>query len=314
MSKTRAAAPSVTTDAPADSRVYVTASTVQSVPRRRKPLPPDANAAATACKLYQLQSHVEFRCTKCRRDKIVDDSLAVDEASGVLMCARCYARLVKPRLYKPTRLVPFPSLLSWLSYEPAAVATHVPANVAERGAEAAVPSGHRVATEMIAPTSVAQLPTTPMNPIGHELDAGSRLQIEANKSTSELARAAVERREVHPCVRVFGRCAHGALCFFRNAPYNLSLSFLMGLRDGSSTEDCTPVFDLPSSRAPPRSSADFEQWIAERKNSANQAEWQLWNQPDTMTLVDSVVPPVAKTESPAAHMSIGALKNVLGKI
>ena len=323
MSKTRVAAPTLGSSDPVatDSAVpYITARTIGSVPKRRKPLPPDAHTERVpGFKLYQLPDNAEFRCTKCRRDRISDDSLAVDETAGVIMCARCYGREVRPRLYKPTRLVPFPSLLSWLNYEPQAVRTEVPADVGQRTAAAAMPSGHRVNVEMIGPSSVAELPRTPMNAQGNELDAGTRLQIEANPAASAAARAALERRDVHPCVRVFGACAHGSVCFFRNAPYNLSLSFLMGLRDESPTEECTPVFNLPDSRAPARGTAAFDAWVAAKRASANQAEWQLWNQPGAMALVDTVIPPptAAEVEDAAAEDDGGdddALKTARGNM
>jgi hypothetical protein len=310
--------------ASSDDRKYVTIKNLAGVPRRLKPLPPDANAGATPCKLYQLRSHVEFRCYKCRRDGIFDDSIAADETSGLLMCSACYSRAVRPRVYKPTRVIPFPSLLSWLNYKPATVVSEVSTDMMNRPAEAAMPSGHRVNVEAITATGVEDLPSTPMNPLGGRLDDVTRGQVDGKSDEAKAAAAGLPTGS-HPCPSVFGGCDHGALCFFLKAPAALCVAHLMGLCvDNAACErEHTAAYDLPSAAAAPaREEADgcaaFAAWAAGRKASSNQAEWQLWNQPGAAALVDRKVPviavPVTAVEpqaAPAKGLDMSALKNVL---
>lgn len=298
----------------ATGRKYVTARTFPSLQKRVKPLPPDANAAASPAKLFQLSEHVEFRCERCRRDGIFDDCVAFDEASGLLSCVRCYSRIIRPKVYRPTRLVPFPSLLSWLNHEPQTVMTTVSSNALERPAEAAVPSGARIATQMITATSVADLAATPMNMPDLALQP-SRLELAAPQRVTDDIDEEVAK--VHPCLRVFGECVHGPVCFFVNAPATLSLAYLMGLsQDASEGETAVSVFDLPPKEPrPDRSNTEaFNAWVAARRDSSNQAEWQLWNQPATDDIVDRHVPPPQVPASADAAPDMDAIRSVLGRL
>ena len=294
-----------TASVPAPTRKYITVRTLGAVEHRVKPLPPDANATASTCTLYQLAEHVEFRCYRCRKDGVFADAVAADETSGLMMCQSCYARMVRPRQYRPTRMVPFPSLMSWLTYKPPSVATAVSQDVLQRPAEAALPSGRRVAMpEMItaAPgaSTIHALPATPLNPLGGALDPATRLLLESQASHSEAAREAIKLAGVHPCMVDFGVCQHGSLCFFARAPTNVWLPYLMGLCDSSACpaeKVAERVFELPPSndpRPPRRAKGDDAQrwldWVSRRVHSQNQAEWQLWNQPWTTSTVDRFVP------------------------
>lgn len=314
--KQRVAAPS------AAGIPYVTARTVTARTHRRKPLPLDANAATTSARLLQLDEHVEFRCSKCRRDKIRDDALAVDEAAGIVMCVRCFSRIIKPKGFRPTRMIPFPSLLSWLNHKGPDVRTEVDNDVTKRSATAALPSGHRVAVQAITAPNATCLPITPMNIIGGgDFDWSAKVEnhYTAVADAAAATHAATVARAVevgtHPCLRVFGVCPHGALCFFAKAPINLSLTWLMGLPALDSAEVKEPIFDLPciDARPPRGDEAAFEAWVEARRRSKNQAEWQMWNNPAVDSLLDRLVP--KPQEKPlVSALTTSNLKDLLGSL
>ena len=261
-------------------RIFSTHS-LELLPKREKVLPPDANAQATSCKLYQLEEPVVFGCAGCGKDGIVFDSLAADAARNVILCVRCFTKLVRPRLFRPSRLVPFPSLLSWLKYEAPKV-SRTPVDVTQRAAEAVAPSGRRLAEGGLRPTDLTSLPANAMSSTVAEDDVGVREML-------------ADRRQTHPCERVWGTCKHGVVCYFKDAPRNLAVEYLMGIAtaeqaaiDGLSIE---AVFDLPQAADPlpipaggslsesqladPTSA--INEWRRRRKKSANRAEWQLFN-------------------------------------
>eukprot|EP00796_Vickermania_ingenoplastis_P007199 gene7199-5059_t len=266
-----------------------TPANLANFPHRIKKLPPDANVKAAAnTKLYQFQKKVSFACFKCRRDNILSDTLAMDRRQQIVLCAACFTRLIRPRTYRPNRIVPFPSLLSWLDYRPAKAAP-VATDVMERAAEAVMPSGDRVALPEVstagAATRINALPAVAMNIASAKKPNGS------TDST-------------HPCCRVWGSCKHGPSCMFRNAPADLCLGYLMGICQGDS-RGCRlkhlEVYDLPLAQPPsaPRHEGDTEnsdtlwgQWVAERQRSPNAAEWQLWNNGSLNKLLDVFVPPI----------------------
>lgn len=252
---------------------YFTVKNCSTFAMREKPLPPDAHVpdAYRGARLFQLQDPVCFRCAKCRRDGIQSDCVVVDAAQGTLLCARCFSRIIRPRHFKPTRVVPFPSLVSWLTYRPPSAAHAQPLdNIMARPAEAVLPSGHRVDRQQSAPAGVAALPKTPMNPLGAQLEGAAR-EVLGDGGSAEL----------HPCIRVWGCCQHGAVCFFRQAPRSLCIEYLMGLCTSADTCGRTHenVFDLPKKGdgALPANGDQIAAWVEKKKKSSNQAEWQLWN-------------------------------------
>jgi hypothetical protein len=263
-------------------RIYST-HTLELIKKREKVLPPDANSKATSCKLYQLEEPVVFGCAGCGKDGIVFDSLAADTQRNVILCVRCFTKLVRPRQFRPSRLVPFPSLLSWLKYEPPTV-SRTPTDVTMRAAEAVAPSGRRLAEGGLRPTDLSSLPANAMSSTVAEDDVGVR----------ELL---ADRRQTHPCERVWGTCKHGPVCYFKSAPRDLCIEYLMGIAteeqaaiDGLSVEK--GVFDLPQVEDPiplpddvrtltesqlSDPASPINEWRRRRKKSANRAEWQLFN-------------------------------------
>ncbi|CAD2215696.1 hypothetical protein AGDE_02978 [Angomonas deanei] len=287
---------------------------------RAKKLPPDANTkAATHAKFIQLRSPVLFSCAKCRRDRIQADSLAVDRYNKIILCSACLARVVRPKTYKPTRYVPFPSLLSWLNYKPSPVMNFSTTedsreDILSRPAEAVAPSGDRVHIPLLGEgrnaTKLENLPVTPMNiiPSGEAAEGPSSVLV--------YAKPTMQKGGTHPCVRVWGACQHGPDCYFSEAPQDLCLAYLMGL---CRTEGCPllhqQVYDLPREESLPattRRKGDLDflkeeddegsthreknsnnvwlRWVMKRKNSPNMAEWQLFNNGDLTVLFEQYVP------------------------
>ncbi|ORC93496.1 putative RNA-binding protein [Trypanosoma theileri] len=302
---------------------------------REKKLPPDANTqAALNTKLWQLPERASFYCNKCRRDNIISDSLGVDAVHHVMLCTRCFTRIIRPRTYRPSRVVPFPSLLSWLNYKPLKV-MEMTDDVVSRPAEAVAPSGERIAVPTLGggdrPTRLQNLPAIAMNTVPSSRGgAGS-----ANRGPSALNRhhqqqpqqqphqqqqQQLQEDETHPCRRVWGSCVHGETCLFRGAPYDLCICFLMGLCSGDDTK-CRllhqRVFDLPSAADPmpaqrgpgdlddPQS--EWSKWMAKKMNSPNSAEWQLWNNGPVIDLINVYAPVTLseKTTDDAASSSGG---------
>lgn len=238
---------------------------------RVKKLPPDANCIAVPnTRLYQFSEKVCFGCIKCRRDNILSDVVAVDQRQRIMLCASCFSRIIRPRTYRPSRVVPFPSLLSWLDYKPHE-AMSVPEDVTERTAEAVLPSGDRIASpRMVTGDALSRLNALPA--IG--MNIGTRDNGESEQTVDTT----------HPCCRMWGSCRHGPTCLFRRAPSDLCLEYLMGLCDGAPCPllhqqiyHLPPSTPRPDSFATHESDAAWERWVAERKKSANSAEWQLWN-------------------------------------
>jgi hypothetical protein len=328
---------------------YVTAQNFHTaVESRVKPLPPGADATKSPATLYQLREHVEFRCTTCRRDRIRDDAIAVDAHSGRLTCQRCFARIVRPRAFKPTRLVPFPSLLSWLNFGASNAANAASSGAATTGAdggaggnglqrmaEAVIPSDARMRGPGLdgsgANGPVGLLPATPLAGMQNAAVAAAVAVAHASRlasastggagaqSASAAAAVATLQGRQHPCESVFGhKCAHGATCYLLRAPATLDLEFLMGLRFDASASDGREqqrVFDLPPPETHPErwrieadaasqsstgdsataavvvtETPDFRAWVAARRSSTNIVEWQLWNQPGALALVDRALP------------------------
>lgn len=277
----------------------LTFTNLSSLEHRRKPLPPDAESSrAIHTSLYQFRQMVRFGCAKCRRENVESDSVAIDTTSRIMLCTPCFARIVRPRSYRPTRVVPFPSLLSWLEYRPAE-AQGVAEDVLERPGEAVAPSGDRIADPLLEggsrPLPVSRLPA-------------NATMVVPTRGAATATAAAVgngggDGDDTHPCLRVWRVCEHGSTCFFRNAPYRLCLAHLMGLCDGGG--GCTllhePVYDLPPTGGLTRPSAlrrgdvedeegEWARWIADKKRSANRAEWQLWNNGPVGELIEHYVP------------------------
>lgn len=268
----------------------LTVHNLHSFEKREKRLPVDAcTTKAPHIKLYHFPDRVLFLCNRCRKDGITSDTCAVDSVNQIILCSRCVTRVIRPREYTPSRVVPFPSLLSWLNYKPSTVMTSVPTDVTARPAEAVAPTGHRVATGMLGGgySDLRALPSTPM---------AASAEVPSSSTTSSLS-------TTHPCERVWGTCTHGVMCYFRNAPRSLCIAHLMGLCDGN-TETCNlvhqRVLDLPvepSTRpprvqegSPPAESAAFRQWMREQQQSPNKALWQLWNNGSTTALLNAFVP------------------------
>ncbi|CCW67588.1 unnamed protein product [Phytomonas sp. Hart1] len=292
---------------------------------RQKKLPPDANTkAAVNTKLWQFPERVCFSCVKCRRDNIHSDSVAVDLVNGIILCTACFTRIIRPRTYRPSRVVPFPSLLSWLNYKPSKV-MDVSEDVLSRPAEAVAPSGDRMAVPTLSggdqSFNINKLPAIAMNtvPTSSITSKVSKVGASGTSSGPVHTSSAVERAEKHPCLRIWGNCQHGGTCLFRNAPFDLCLAYLMGLcrveeepngapsRDENGTK-CPflhqMIYDLPNKMNPPpmlRHKNDLEdedsawaQWVRCRKNSRNSAEWQLWNNGPIEGLLDMYTPVAAQ--------------------
>lgn len=280
---------------------------------RNKKTPLDANtSAAPNTKLWQLSEQVSFYCNKCRRDNIISDSLAIDAVHQLMLCTRCFTRIIRPRTYRPSRVVPFPSLLSWLNYTPSRV-MEMSEDIASRPAEAVAPSADRVAVPTIPggsrPTHIQQLPATAMNTVSNAGNVGGALLARGMTAASQQQQSLESSK--HPCHRVWGSCLHGETCLFRGAPYDLCICFLMGLCNGDEAT-CNllhqRVFALPDAEAPmplQRCEGDLEdpesawgKWVGKKKNSANSAEWQLWNNGPILELINRHAPatPVAVAE------------------
>lgn len=208
---------------------------------RVKKLPPDANIkAAMNTKLWQFPEQVIFGCAKCRRDKIQSDSVAIDQRNKIILCTSCFTRIVRPRTYKPSRVVPFPSLLSWLNYKPSKV-MDVSEDVMARPAEAVAPSGNRMALPMLAsgdrPTSLEKLPAIGMRIVPSNTTSSVTGASTANSGDAlGLGTHGGAADNKHPCLRIWGVCQHGETCLFRNAPADLCLAYLMGLCRGDHSD------------------------------------------------------------------------------
>ena len=294
--------------------------------KRLKPLPPDANAEILRTahngqlKLYQLERRAFFNCAKCRKANVQSDLLAVNYATNSFMCSRCFTKLIRPMSFKPTRLVPFPSLLSWLNFQKpqifdpssSSAAGAADEKVSKRFAEAVVPTGDRLATGLavngFANNDLRALPSSAM-----------ATTIGAAAEDAYGQQAAADSASLHPCGRLWGgagRCAHGAaLCAFAKAPYVQAIEYLMGI---ATREQCVAaglrvddVFGLPRANDPmptgayggeeaeggaplryPTSadaadpSTPLGQWVARRKKSLNQPEWQLFNNGPLGPIID----------------------------
>ena len=290
---------------PAERRLTV--HNLHSFEKREKRLPVDAcTQKAPHMKLYHFPERVLFLCNRCRKDGITSDTCAVDTVNQVILCSRCVTRVIRPREYTPSRVVPFPSLLSWLNYKPSTVMQAVPTDVTARPAEAVAPTGHRVATGMLGGgySDLRALPATPMT---------AAAEVQSSSVASSLS-------TTHPCERVWGSCTHGVMCYFRNAPRSLCIAYLMGLCDGN-TATCSlvhqRVLDLPvePSTRPPRlqevptatsatpENARFSEWIREQQQSPNKALWQLWNNGSTANLLNTFVPIVEAPKPSTAAMA-----------
>ncbi|RNF01822.1 putative RNA-binding protein [Trypanosoma rangeli] len=271
---------------------------------REKKLPPDANAeVAPNTKLWQLQERASFYCNKCRRDNIISDTIAVDAVHQLMLCTRCFIRIIRPRSYRPSRVVPFPSLLSWLNYKPSKV-MEMSEDISSRPAEAVAPSGERIANPTLGggdrPAHIQNLPAIAMNTV-----PSARGGVVTGGKGS---RSAQRQDESHPCIRVWGSCVHGETCMFCRAPYDLCIAFLMGLCPGDE-EKChllhQKVFSLPNAADPmplqrraedvDDAESEWGKWIARRKNSPNSAEWQLWHNGPVLNFLN-VYAPVAPEE------------------
>ncbi|KAG5491531.1 hypothetical protein JIQ42_01434 [Leishmania sp. Namibia] len=207
---------------------------------RVKKLPPDANVkAALYTQLYQFPDRVCFGCVKCRRDNVESDSVAIDLKNRIILCTACFTRIIRPRTYTPSRVVPFPSLLSWLNYKPSHV-MEMSDDVLERPAEAVAPSGERMAAPMLTggdrATSLGKLPAIAMNVAaggrGRGADAAGGRRGDPTMDEVLAQGSAGAPTGTHPCLRVWGVCQHGETCLFRNAPADLCLAYLMGLCRG----------------------------------------------------------------------------------
>ncbi|KAG5493850.1 hypothetical protein JKF63_01682 [Porcisia hertigi] len=207
---------------------------------RIKKLPPDANVkAALHTQLYQFPERVCFGCVKCRRDNVESDSVAIDLKNRIMLCTACFTRIIRPRTYTPSRVVPFPSLLSWLNYKPSHV-MEMSDDVLERPAEAVAPSGERMAAPMLASgdraTNLGKLPAIAMSIAaggrGRGGDAAGGRRGGATMDEALAQGGAGTTTGTHPCLRVWGVCQHGETCLFRNAPGDLCLAYLMGLCRG----------------------------------------------------------------------------------
>lgn len=335
-----AAAASAAPHAARDDRdyPYIDAHTLHRMPRRVKPLPPDRNDAAVgALQLLQFEEHVQFRCGRCKKDRIIADCLAADPQTGATQCVRCFTRLIRPKQFRPSRVVPFPSLLSWLNYRPQDVmAANGDEDVTQRAADIVAPSGHRVATESVVVPNLMAITESAMNPAGSLLEKRSRDLLRA-AGVDVAPRAGA----THPCLRVWGSCAHGdAMCMFVNAPGNLCVAFLMGLC--AHGDECPllhqRVLDLPDSIGsdlppPPRfanaehpSAHLFKDWVARRQNSRNGAEWQLYNNGPLDGLFNQYLPAPIADEQVAApqaaqpetsapvKLSLAAITGALGRL
>lgn len=283
------------------------------IPKRVKPLPPDANVSAIPpnTKFYQLENtFVLFSCSTCRKSNIRSDLLAINVDNNQFTCSRCFTKLIRPKNFVPTRLVPFPSLLSWLNYHKpnvlSATQNGAKGGLSARPAEAVVPTGDRLATGLavngFSSNDVRALPSSAMV---HEISA-----------SDTYGQAALhELRLQHPCYRLWGdgKCVHGSLCMFSKAPYKQAIEYLMGIATEQQCLDAglivDDVFDLPNkvdpfpslSTVPPlppsgASSSDINDpstvlgaWIARRSKTLNQAEWQLFHNGPLATIVDRYI-------------------------
>ncbi|KAG8340790.1 hypothetical protein ERJ75_001426800 [Trypanosoma vivax] len=272
---------------------------------REKKLPLDANdKSAPNTKLWQLPERVFFYCNKCRRDNIISDSIAIDSVHQIMLCVRCFTRIIRPRSYHPSRIVPFPSLLSWLNYVPSKV-MEVSEDIASRPAEVVAPSADRVATPALTggsrPTPIQSLPPSAMNMVPSPRSTTGQ--------TGRDHQATIQQENTkHPCYRVWKSCVHGEMCMFRGAPYDLCICFLMGLCSGD--EKCQllhqHVFDLPNTAhpmPPQRREGDLEdphsewgKWVARKRNSPNSAEWQLWHNGPVSDLINVYAPVTVASE------------------
>ncbi|XQJ30405.1 hypothetical protein NXY56_006490 [Leishmania guyanensis] len=207
---------------------------------RVKRLPPDANVkAALHTQLYQFPERVCFGCVKCRRDNVESDSVAIDLKNRIMLCTACFTRIIRPRTYTPSRVIPFPSLLSWLNYKPSHV-MKMSDDVLERPAEAVAPSGERMAAPKLTggdrATDLGKLPAIAMNIAAGGRGRGSDTTggRHGGPTIDEvLAQGSNDTPTgTHPCLRVWGVCQHGETCLFRNAPADLCLAYLMGLCRG----------------------------------------------------------------------------------
>lgn len=211
---------------------------------RVKKLPPDANVkAALHTQLYQFAERVCFGCVKCRRDNVESDCVAVDLKNRIMLCTPCFTRIIRPRTYAPSRVVPFPSLLSWLNYKPAHV-MEMSEDALERPAEAVAPSGQRMAAPMLTggdrATALGKLPAIAMSVAAGRGRGGAGRGRGGAASGATLDDALAQGAAgtsggTHPCLRVWGVCQHGETCLFRNAPADLCLAYLMGLCRGPHT-------------------------------------------------------------------------------
>lgn len=276
-------------------------------PSRAKKLPPDANTAA-ACntKLFQFKEKMCFGCAKCRRDNIQSDTIAVNLRERIVLCTMCFTRIIRPRTYRPSRAVPFPSLLSWLDYKPVSKSMPVSEDISERVAEAVLPSGDRVADPLLIttgdiPTRFNALPSIATR--SNDRDTMKSMNSRIGGGTVDMNAGCVSTNRKHPCIRVWGVCEHGPSCLFREAPEDLCIAYLMGLCDGKPSQcilSHQDIYDLPPSDPHPsvaRRATDlgsentyWHQWVSDRKKSLNNAEWQLWNNGSVEVLLDRYAP------------------------
>lgn len=303
----------------------LTLNNFENFPYRVKKLPPDANvSAAPNTKLYQFTEKMCFGCVKCRKDNIHSDTIAVDLRQRIILCTMCFTRIIRPRTYRPNRVVPFPSLLSWLDYKPSQVTT-VDEDIMNRTAEAVLPSGDRVAAPQLTASADASSRLNSLPAIAVHIAP-------SHGNSSGLNTRQAEQADKHPCCRVWGVCQYGPTCLFREAPVDLCLGFLMGVCDGGA--NCRllhqRIFDLPPTHSRPETSRtqyDFEdeesewsRWVNERKKSANSAEWQLWNNGPLERILDDFVPAVQverqneEENKPVVNLNISDILSALHSI
>eukprot|EP00759_Apiculatamorpha_spiralis_P017551 PhF_6_TR23750/c0_g1_i1/m.33188 len=255
---------------------YITGSDFQSLPKREKPLPHDANKEGSKYVLFQLQEHIRHKCALCGKDNIHADVVAFEGSRRTFQCARCYERLVRPRKFQALRVNPFPSLVSWLYYD--RNKAPVKAKVTN---EAFYASGNRVAQNLVHYDKVSDVPNLPGG-----LTGGTT--VDATPTTNALWPTGPNQSATsdlsHPCLRVWGACKHGSSCRLQGQPRNLCILYLAGLclegpqcpHQHISVEGLPRPDDIPSN-IPSKASLDYYSWLEQRRTSPNPLLMQIWN-------------------------------------
>ncbi|KNH05282.1 actin superfamily [Perkinsela sp. CCAP 1560/4] len=92
----------------------VSASRLQALRKKRKPLPANCNPSGSSHVLFQLDQTVRFKCSYCEKRNILADEVALDEQKQTLQCKKCYERLIRPRMYHPLKVHPSKTYLKWM--------------------------------------------------------------------------------------------------------------------------------------------------------------------------------------------------------